>query len=74
MRPMRPVSRTPAASSECSARRPTLTAPPAGRRPGHPDRVVGYNCWILPKPTDFQDFYTGEIGLDEAEGFIQLPE
>ena len=40
---------------------------------GNPDRVVGYNCWALPKPTDFQDFYTGEIGLDEADRVSFLP-
>lgn len=40
---------------------------------GNADRVVGYNCWVLPKPTDFQDFYTGEIGLDEADNIPFLP-
>jgi hypothetical protein len=27
---------------------------------GNADRVVGYNPWVLPSPTEFQDFYCGE--------------
>ena len=27
---------------------------------GNPDRVVGYNAWVLPKVGDFQDFGCGE--------------
>jgi hypothetical protein len=30
---------------------------------GNPDRVVGYNSWIFPKATDFQDYACGEGGF-----------
>ncbi len=32
---------------------------------GNPARVVGYNSWIWPKATDFQDFYCGESELSD---------
>ena len=36
---------------------------------GNPDRVIAYNSWILPRFTEFQDFFFGEgneKGLDGA--------
>lgn len=30
---------------------------------GNKDLVICYNPWILPKLTDFQDYYAGELGL-----------
>lgn len=29
---------------------------------GNPDRIVAFNSWILPKLTEFQDYYAGENG------------
>lgn len=43
---------------------------------GNADRVVAYNPWILPKATDFQDFFCGEGDLIEGqitgEGFLPI--
>jgi len=30
---------------------------------GNPKRVVGYNPWALPKPTDLQELYAGEMSV-----------
>jgi hypothetical protein len=32
---------------------------------GNPARVIGYNSWILPKTTEFQDFACGEGGFPD---------
>lgn len=41
---------------------------------GNPTRVVGYNSWILPKATDFQDFACGEGGfVDRVVDDPELP-
>lgn len=29
-------------------------------RTGNPKRIIAYNSWILPRSTEFQDFYAGE--------------
>ena len=29
---------------------------------GNPDRIVAWNSWILPKTTEFQEYYAGEFG------------
>ena len=29
---------------------------------GNPDRIVAWNSWILPKTTEFQEYYGGEFG------------
>jgi len=29
---------------------------------GNRDRIVAFNSWILPKSTDFQDYWAGEVG------------
>ncbi len=29
---------------------------------GNPDRIVAWNSWILPKTTEFQEYYSGEFG------------
>jgi hypothetical protein len=29
---------------------------------GNPDRLVAFNSWIMPKSTDFQDYWAGEMG------------
>ena len=29
---------------------------------GNPDRIVSWNSWILPKTTEFQEYYGGEFG------------
>jgi hypothetical protein len=29
---------------------------------GNANRIVAFNSWILPKSTDFQDYWAGEIG------------
>lgn len=31
---------------------------------GNPARVVAFNSWILPKSTEFQDYWAGEMGGD----------
>lgn len=31
---------------------------------GNPARLVAFNSWILPKSTDFQDYWAGEMGGD----------
>ena len=31
---------------------------------GNPDRLVAFNSWILPKSTEFQDYWAGEMGGD----------
>jgi len=41
---------------------------------GNSDRIVAWNSWILPKTTDFQEYYAGEFGgalraLPEASYF-----
>lgn len=36
---------------------------------GHPRRAVAFNPWILPSPTEFQDYYCGEFMEDpDADG------
>jgi len=35
---------------------------------GNPARVIGYNAWIWPKATDFQDFSCGEADFTEFIG------
>ena len=56
----------------------TLQAPweamTAAVKAGYPARVVGYNSWILPKATDFQDFACGEGGFaDRLTDDPELP-
>jgi hypothetical protein len=56
----------------------TLQAPweemTAAVKAGYPARVVGYNSWILPKATDFQDFACGEGGFaDRLADDPELP-
>ncbi len=29
---------------------------------GNPDRIVAWNSWIMPKSTEFQEYYSGEAG------------
>ena len=36
-------------------------------RAGNPQRLVGYNPWILPSPTEFQDYFCGE-GFENPAG------
>jgi hypothetical protein len=31
---------------------------------GNPGRLVAFNSWILPKATEFQDYWAGEMGGD----------
>ncbi|HEY3323503.1 MAG TPA: alpha-L-fucosidase [Planctomycetota bacterium] len=33
---------------------------------GFPQRVVGYNPWVLPSATEFQDYWCGEDNLDAS--------
>ncbi len=40
---------------------------------GNPRRLVGYNPWELPSPTEFQDFFCGE-GFADPAGDGTLPE
>ena len=40
---------------------------------GNPALVVGYNSWIFPRLTDFQDFYGGELGLSEESAGVGNP-
>jgi len=35
---------------------------------GNPDRLISYNSWILPRFTDFQDFFMGEGNEDGKAG------
>ena len=35
---------------------------------GHPQRLVAYNPWVLPSPTEFQDFCCGEGVRDAGAG------
>jgi hypothetical protein len=43
---------------------------------GNPDRVIGYNSWILPKATDFQDYACGEGGFADRllDNDAELPD
>jgi hypothetical protein len=41
----------------------TLTA---AAKDGYAQRVVGYNPWVYPSPTPFQDYYCGEGNADPA--------
>jgi hypothetical protein len=34
----------------------------AATKVGNPDRIVAWNSWILPKTTEFQEYYGGEFG------------
>ena len=36
---------------------------------GNPDRIVAWNSWILPKTTEFQEYYAGEFG----DALVTLP-
>ena len=36
---------------------------------GNPDRIVAWNSWIMPKSTEFQDYYAGEAGFT-----VKVPE
>src|SRR5207245_208051 len=29
---------------------------------GNPDRLVAWNSWIMPKSTEFQEYWAGELG------------
>jgi len=40
---------------------------------GNPHRIIGYNAWILPKATDFQDFACGESDFTSFIGKDFLP-
>ncbi len=40
----------------------------AAARTGHSGRIIAWNSWINRKPSDFQDFWAGEIGE-----FLALP-
>jgi hypothetical protein len=31
---------------------------------GNPDRIIAWNSWINRKPTDFQEYWAGEMGAD----------
>lgn len=44
----------------------------AAAKAGYPERVVGYNPWILPPATEFQDFCCGE-GFGDPAGDGTLP-
>ena len=35
---------------------------------GNPDRLISYNSWVLPRFTDFQDFFLGEGNEDGNDG------
>ena len=37
---------------------------------GNPNRIVAFNSWILPKSTDFHDYWAGEVGGE----LTKLPE
>ena len=40
---------------------------------GNPERIVAWNSWILPKTTEFQEYYAGEFGgalVDPPENFL----
>lgn len=37
---------------------------------GNPDRIVAWNSWILPRSTDFQEYWAAELG----GGLLRLPE
>jgi hypothetical protein len=40
---------------------------------GSSTRVIGYNSWILPKTTNFQDFSCGEGGFERLGDDAELP-
>ena len=31
---------------------------------GNPDRIIAWNSWLTRKPTDFQEYWAGEMGTD----------
>jgi alpha-L-fucosidase len=37
---------------------------------GNPNRIVAWNSWIMPKSTDFQEYWAGEVG----GALLRLPE
>src|SRR5438309_2255122 len=37
---------------------------------GNPDRLVAWNSWIMPKSTEFQEYWAGELGGE----LVRLPE
>ena len=40
----------------------------AAAKTGNPDRIVAWNSWLNRKPSDFQDYWAGEVGE-----FLALP-
>ena len=40
---------------------------------GNKELVICFNSWILPKLTDFQDYYAGELGLSLASAGVNDP-
>lgn len=40
---------------------------------GNKDNVICYNPWILPKLTEFQDYYAGELGLSLRSAGVDNP-
>lgn len=40
---------------------------------GNKDLVICFNPWILPKLTEFQDYYAGELGLSLASAGVNDP-
>lgn len=40
---------------------------------GNKDLVICFNSWILPKLTDFQDYYAGELGLSLESAGVDSP-
>lgn len=40
---------------------------------GNKDLAICFNSWILPKLTDFQDYYAGELGLSPESAGIDDP-
>lgn len=40
---------------------------------GNRDLVICFNSWILPKLTDFQDYYAGELGLSLTSAGVDNP-
>ena len=40
----------------------------AAAKAGHPGRLIAFNPWELPSPTEFQDYYCGEGNTDPGMG------
>ena len=51
-------------SMNYSFRSPSWEALARAAKAGYPQRIIAFNPWVHPSPTEFQDYYTGEMNWD----------